>query len=86
MTKTVGTNTFTYDSAGNMATGFDLSGDLVNPPSRTMSYNVENMPSKILYTNNGVTLETRFYYDGEFGRVRKYIICVWNTGNTGVTS
>jgi RHS repeat-associated protein len=70
---------FTYDNAGNMLTGFDLTGFPATPPTRTMTYTIENMPSKVLYTSNGVTQDTRFSYDGDLGRVRKQVIGGNNT-------
>ena len=64
---------FTYDSTGNMRTGYDFS-DPAQMATRDIYYNVENMPERIVHYKGGVTNDTRFYYDGENQRVKKELV------------
>jgi RHS repeat-associated protein len=57
---------FTYDSNGNMKTGWDFT-NLSSPIARSMTWNADNMPYQITY--NGST--TTFTYDGTGARAKK---------------
>ena len=71
-----GTNyAFGYDNCGNMTSGYDFT-DPSQVGTRTLYYNAENMPYRIVHVKGGTTNDTRFYYDGEGRRVKKYIVGV----------
>ena len=71
-----GTNyAFGYDNCGNMTSGYDFT-DPSQVGTRSLYYNAENMPYRIVHVKGGTTKDTRFYYDGEGRRVKKYIVGV----------
>jgi RHS repeat-associated protein len=69
---------FASDNNGNMTSGYDFS-DPLQVATRTISYNVENMPVSITHVKGGVTTQTQFAYDGDGGRVKKTLV---GTGTT----
>ena len=73
-----GTNyNYLYDETGNMIGG----PDFTNPTQiaqRTITYNADNMPTRINHTKAGNTVTTDLLYDGTGQRVRKTV----STGST----
>jgi hypothetical protein len=61
---------FTYDANGNMTSGYDLT-EPTNVGSRTITWNADNLPSRIQYTQGGTTATVDFSYDGEVGGWKK---------------
>lgn len=59
----MGTWSYTYDANGNMTSGYDLT-DAANVASRTITWNADNLPSRIQYTKGGTTATVDFFYDG----------------------
>ena len=57
-----------YDNNGNMTSGFDFT-DLLNPATRTITYNADNMAVQII--RNALT--TDLVYDGEGHRAKKTV-------------
>ena len=64
--------TLAYDLNGNMTTGFDF-GDPGNVAKRTIAYNADNMPTKVVYAKTGGSATVDLYYDGESKRAKKAI-------------
>ena len=61
--------TYAYDANGNMISGWDFT-DPLNPATRTIAYNADNMPETITHSANGTTT---IDYDGESQRVKKTV-------------
>ncbi len=60
---------YTYDANGNMTQGYDFS-NLANIQVRTITYNVDNMPTSI-YHGSGTT--SALLYDGSGARAKKTV-------------
>jgi RHS repeat-associated protein len=58
---------FTYDANGNMTSGPDLNNP-ANPATKTIAYNMDNMPVTISHSVHGTT---SLFYDGNGRRIRK---------------
>jgi RHS repeat-associated protein len=58
---------FAYDANGNMTSAPDFS-DPDNPAARTISYNMDNMPTTIVHSQHG---STNIVYDGNGSRAKK---------------
>ncbi len=64
------TYNYTYDANGNMLTGPDFT-DTAATGSRTMTYNYDNMPMRVVYTKSGATVTSDFLYDHTGTRAKK---------------
>jgi RHS repeat-associated protein len=63
--------TFDYDANGNMIAGYDFT-DPANVGTRAITYNADNLPSQIQYTN-GSTVTSTYLYDGDGARWKKAV-------------
>ena len=64
--------TYNYDNNGNMLTGPDFT-DPGTTAARTMSWNGDNRPARVVHVKGGVTVTTDFAYDGTGGRAKKVV-------------
>ncbi|MGD8671065.1 MAG: FG-GAP-like repeat-containing protein, partial [Desulfobacterales bacterium] len=63
---------YEYDDNGNMISGPDFS-DPAQVATRSISYNADNMPTRIVHNKGSRRLTTDFVYDGDGVRVKKII-------------
>ncbi len=63
---------YEYDANGNMIRGWDFS-DPSQVAQRTITYNADNMPTRIERQSNGQSRQVDFVYDGNSVRVKKQV-------------
>ncbi|MCP4686576.1 MAG: hypothetical protein GY859_00905, partial [Desulfobacterales bacterium] len=65
-------HSFTYDEAGNLVKGPDLSNP-ASPPERWINFNCFNKPKEVYAYSAGLTRKSSFVYDGDKKRILKTV-------------